>query len=191
LAAPSMILCFALAYCYDKLLMGSGTSKAQTRQIQPQRLSAGSRNRDLIRWRFGNALYCFRPMTAEPGSVFLDRSESGWKSLRFIILLMIAYLVASSVHLALNVRSAEGAATLVSSDSGHYLDFAHRFAVGNFTMDYIREVPHRHNFLALATVDGCARCACRLRLRLFRFLMPLPPTRRGSGQRNFSPAFGC
>jgi 4-amino-4-deoxy-L-arabinose transferase-like glycosyltransferase len=81
------------------------------------------------------------PMTAGPGSVLLDRSESA--SLRFIVLLMIAYLVASSVHLALNVRSAEGAATLVSSDSGHYLDFAHRFAAGNFTMDYIREVPHR------------------------------------------------
>jgi len=62
---------------------------------------------------------------------------------RFIIFLMLVYLVASSVHLILNVGSAEGAAALVSSDSGHYIGFAHRFTAGNFTMDYIKDIPHR------------------------------------------------
>jgi hypothetical protein len=71
------------------------------------------------------------------------------KSHRFIILLIIAYLFASSIHLALTVGSAKGAATLVSSDSGHYIGFAHRFTAGNFTMDYIREVPHRQPLYSL------------------------------------------
>ena len=79
-------------------------------------------------------------MTAGPGSVSLDPPKSA--SLRFIILL-VAYLATGSAHLAFNVRSEERAATLVSSDSALYLEFAHRFAAGNFTMDYIREVPHR------------------------------------------------
>ena len=62
---------------------------------------------------------------------------------RFIILLMAAYLFANSLHVFLNARSAKGAETLVSSDSGQYLAFAQRFLQGNFSMDYIRDVPHR------------------------------------------------
>jgi hypothetical protein len=82
-------------------------------------------------------------MTEGPGSTLLGRSESASFRFRFTILLMLAYFVANSFHLALIVRGAETAATLVSSDSGHYLGFARRFADGNFSMDFIRDIPHR------------------------------------------------
>jgi hypothetical protein len=97
-------------------------------------------------------------MTAEPtrprGTVF----GNGWRQFRFILLLMAAYLIGNSLNLALNVRTAKGAQTLVSSDSGQYLAFADQFLVGNFSMDYLREVPHRQPLypllLAAATKMG-------------------------------------
>jgi hypothetical protein len=68
---------------------------------------------------------------------------NGLSQFRFIIVLMAAYWIGNSLHLALNLRTAKGAETLVSSDSGQYLAFAERFLAGNFSMDYIRHVPHR------------------------------------------------
>jgi Dolichyl-phosphate-mannose-protein mannosyltransferase len=82
-------------------------------------------------------------MTAEPtrprGTVF----GNGLHPSRIILLLMAAYLIGNSLNLALNVRTAKGAQTLVSSDSGQYLAIAQQFLGGNFSMDYLREVPHR------------------------------------------------
>ena len=69
--------------------------------------------------------------------------SKGLSQFRFIILLMAAYFFANSLHVALNVHTAKGAETLVSSDSAQYLGFAQRFLLGNFSMDYIRDVPHR------------------------------------------------
>ena len=69
--------------------------------------------------------------------------ENGWGRFRFILLLMAVYFIGNSLNLALNVRTAKGAATLVSSDSGQYLAIAEQFLGGNFSMDYLREVPHR------------------------------------------------
>ena len=47
---------------------------------------------------------------------------------------------------------------MVSSDSGQYLAFAERFLSGDFSMDYIRNVPHRQPLypllLAAATKIG-------------------------------------
>ncbi|HEY6840507.1 MAG TPA: glycosyltransferase family 39 protein, partial [Chthoniobacterales bacterium] len=86
-------------------------------------------------------------------------AQSKWISqFRFIIVLMTAYFFANSLHVALNVRTAKGAETLVSSDSAQYLAFAQRFLLGNFSMDYIRDVPHRQPLypflLATATKIG-------------------------------------
>ena len=71
---------------------------------------------------------------------------------------MLAYLCANSIHLARNVRTAKGATALVSSDSQNYLDFAQQFLHGNFSMEYIRDIPHRQPlypfFLAAATKLG-------------------------------------
>jgi Dolichyl-phosphate-mannose-protein mannosyltransferase len=69
--------------------------------------------------------------------------ENGWGQIRFVVLLMAVYFIGNSLNLALNVRTAKGAATLVSSDSGQYLAIAEQFRGGNFSMDYLREVPHR------------------------------------------------
>jgi hypothetical protein len=76
-----------------------------------------------------------RPSHGVPGN--------GLSQFRFILFLMAAYFILSSLNLALNVRTAKGAQTLVSSDSGQYLAFAAQFLGGNFSMDYLRDVPHR------------------------------------------------
>src|ERR1700746_139658 len=82
---------------------------------------------------------------------------------RFIILLMSVYFVATSVYLvtnilAMNAHAAAGKGTLVSTDSHQYLDFAQHFLRGDFSMDYIRDVPHRQPLypfaLAVATKIG-------------------------------------
>jgi 4-amino-4-deoxy-L-arabinose transferase-like glycosyltransferase len=84
--------------------------------------------------------------------------RTGWNQFRFILLLMAAYFIGNSLNLALNVRTAKGAQTLVSSDSGQYLAIADQFLGGNFSMDYLREVPHRQPLypllLAAATKLG-------------------------------------
>ncbi len=74
---------------------------------------------------------------------------------RFILLLMAVYFVATSAYLVSNimlmdVHAAAGKETLVSTDSHQYLDFAQRFLKGNYSMDYIRDVPHRQPLYPLA-----------------------------------------
>ena len=97
-------------------------------------------------------------MIAELTNAEQNAHKKGLSQFRFIILLMAAYFFANSLHVALNVRTAKGAETLVSSDSAQYLAFAQRFLLGNFSMDYIRDVPHRQPLypflLATATKIG-------------------------------------
>src|ERR1700730_12491119 len=97
-------------------------------------------------------------MTAELTNAEQPAHRKGLSQCRFIILLMAAYFFANSLHVALNVHTAKGAEALVSSDSGQYLAFAERFLLGNFSMDYIRDVPHRQPLypflLATATKIG-------------------------------------
>jgi Dolichyl-phosphate-mannose-protein mannosyltransferase len=82
---------------------------------------------------------------------------------RFIILLMSVYFVVTCVYLvtnilAMNAHAAAGKETLISTDSHQYLDFAQHFLLGDFSMDYIRDVPHRQPLypfaLAVATRIG-------------------------------------
>jgi len=102
-------------------------------------------------------------MAAEFTNSPQNRHKSGLSQFRFVILLMSAYFVATSVYLvtnilAMNVHAAAGKETLVSTDSQQYLAFAQHFLMGNFSMDYIRDVPHRQPLypfaLAIATKIG-------------------------------------
>ena len=74
--------------------------------------------------------------------------KNGLSQFRFIIWLMAIYFVATSAYLVINIllmdaHATRGKETLVSTDSHQYLDFSQRFLNGNFSMDYIRDVPHR------------------------------------------------
>jgi Dolichyl-phosphate-mannose-protein mannosyltransferase len=92
-----------------------------------------------------------------------NQKKSDLSQFRFIGLLMAVYFVATSVYLVMNIQAmdvhaAQGKETLVSTDSHQYMDFAKRFLNGNFSMDYIRDVPHRQPLypfaLAVATKIG-------------------------------------
>jgi hypothetical protein len=102
-------------------------------------------------------------MPAELTGVSRIPPKNGLSQFRFITLLMSVYFVASSVYLVTNIRAmnahaAAGKETLVSTDSHQYLDFAQHFLTGNFSMDYLRDVPHRQPLypfaLAVATKIG-------------------------------------
>jgi len=102
-------------------------------------------------------------MSTELRNALQNQQKSGLSQFRFIILLMAVYLVVTSVYLVMNimamdVHEAQGKETLVSTDSQQYLGFAQRFLRGNFSMDYIRDVPHRQPVypfaLAVATKIG-------------------------------------
>jgi hypothetical protein len=88
----------------------------------------------------------------------LSVHRNGRSQFLFIILLMAAYCIGNSLNLVLNLGIWKGTEKLVSSDSGQYLAFAERFLSGNFSMDYIRNVPHRQPLypilLAAATKIG-------------------------------------
>jgi hypothetical protein len=94
-------------------------------------------------------------MAAELKNAPQNPRQSGLGQHRFIILLMAVYFVATSAYLVSNIlamdaHAAKGKETLVSTDSLQYLDFAQRFLKGNFSMDYIRDVPHRQPLYPLA-----------------------------------------
>jgi Dolichyl-phosphate-mannose-protein mannosyltransferase len=102
-------------------------------------------------------------MAAEPTNAPKNPHKRGLSQFRLIILLMAVYFVATSAYLVTNIlqmdaHAAAGKETLVSTDSHQYLDFAQRFLNGNFSMDYIRDVPHRQPLypfaLAVATKIG-------------------------------------
>jgi hypothetical protein len=102
-------------------------------------------------------------MAAAPTNAPKNPHKSGLSQFRLIILLMAVYFVATSAYLVTNIlqmdaHAAAGKETLVSTDSHQYLDFAQRFLKGNFSMDYIRDVPHRQPLypfaLAVATKIG-------------------------------------
>ena len=85
----------------------------------------------------------------DPQSQYAKEQQKNLLSqFRFLALLMALYYIVTSVYLVMNilamdVHAAHGKETLVSTDSQHYLRFAHRFLQGNFSMDYFREAPHR------------------------------------------------
>jgi hypothetical protein len=94
-------------------------------------------------------------MAAELTNAPKNPRKNGLSRFRFIILLMAVYFVATSVYLVTNIlamdaHAAAGKETLVSTDSSQYLDFAQRFLKGNFSMDYIHDVPHRQPLYPLA-----------------------------------------
>ena len=94
-------------------------------------------------------------MASELTNAPQGQRKSYLSQFRFISLLMAAYFVATSAYLVMNIRAmdvhaAQGKETLVSTDSHQYLDFAQRFLRGNFSMDYIRDVPHRQPLYPLA-----------------------------------------
>ena len=102
-------------------------------------------------------------MAAEMTNPIQNPQKDGLSQYRFIIGLMAIYFLATSAYLVVNillmdVHAARGKETLVSTDSSQYLDFAQRFLKGNFSMDYIRDVPHRQPLypfaLAVATKIG-------------------------------------
>jgi len=102
-------------------------------------------------------------MVAEPTNAPKNPHKSGLSQFRLITLLMAVYFVATSAYLVTNIlqmdaHAAAGKETLVSTDSQQYLGFAQRFLKGNFSMDYIRDVPHRQPLypfaLAVATKIG-------------------------------------
>ena len=87
-------------------------------------------------------------MAAEMTNPTQNSQKDGLSQYRFIIGLMAIYFLATSAYLVVNIllmdaHAARGKETLVSTDSSQYLDFAQRFLKGNFSMDYIRDVPHR------------------------------------------------
>lgn len=60
-------------------------------------------------------------MTAEMMNAEQNDHKKAPSQFRFIILLMAAYFLANSLHVALNARTAKGAEAFVSSDSARYL----------------------------------------------------------------------
>jgi hypothetical protein len=102
-------------------------------------------------------------MASELTNARQGQKKSDLGQFRFIGLLMAVYFVVTSVYLVMNIwamdlHAAQGKETLVSTDSRQYLAFAQRFLKGNFSMDYIRDVPHRQPLypfaLAVATELG-------------------------------------
>jgi 4-amino-4-deoxy-L-arabinose transferase-like glycosyltransferase len=76
---------------------------------------------------------------AVPGS----RGKFTVKPHRAIVFILIVHLVICLFVLAKNARHPNTSDRLVSSDSVHYVDIAHDFASGNFSMSYVKERPHR------------------------------------------------
>jgi len=102
-------------------------------------------------------------MATELTNALQEQKKSGLTQFRFIALLMALYFIVTSVYLVMNilamdVHAGQGKETLVSTGSQQYLDFSQSFLKGNFTMDYIRDAPHREPLypfaLAVATKIG-------------------------------------
>jgi hypothetical protein len=74
-----------------------------------------------------------------PGS----RGKFTIKPHRTIVFILFAHLVICLFVLAKNANHSNTSDRLVSSDSVHYVDIARDFALGNFSMAYVRERPHR------------------------------------------------
>jgi 4-amino-4-deoxy-L-arabinose transferase-like glycosyltransferase len=61
----------------------------------------------------------------------------------FIAVLLLVHLLICLLVLAKNVSHPDTSERLVSSDSVHYVEIARDFAAGNFSMQYVKERPHR------------------------------------------------
>ncbi len=61
----------------------------------------------------------------------------------FVVLGVAVYLTLTLFTLRSSVNSADGRADLVSGDAGHYLSIADDFSQGDYSMDYVKNWPHR------------------------------------------------
>src|ERR1700736_4952937 len=71
------------------------------------------------------------------------KSNSQRKPHLFIGVLLFLHLAICFLALAKNVSHPKTSHRLVSSDSVHYVDIAHDFSSGDFSMKYVKERPHR------------------------------------------------
>jgi hypothetical protein len=71
------------------------------------------------------------------------KANSSLKSHLFIAALLLVHLVICSLVLAKNVSHPKTSERLVSSDSVHYVEIARAFSSGDFSMQYVKERPHR------------------------------------------------
>ena len=61
----------------------------------------------------------------------------------FIVLVLVIHLAVCFVMLAKNVSHPNTSERLVSSDSVHYVDIARDLSSGDFSMQYVKQRPHR------------------------------------------------
>lgn len=61
----------------------------------------------------------------------------------FVVLGVAAYVAMTLSTLRSSIDSTDGRADLVSGDAGHYLSIADDFSEGNYSMDYVKNWPHR------------------------------------------------
>jgi hypothetical protein len=86
------------------------------------------------------------------------KGKSKTKSHLFIALLLAVHLAICFLVLGKNVSHSNTSERLVSSDSVHYVDIARAFTQGDFSMQYVKERPHRQPLypalLAIAMMLG-------------------------------------
>ena len=71
------------------------------------------------------------------------KGKSKTKSHVFIALLLAVHLAICFLVLGKNVSHSNTSERLVSSDSVHYVEIARAFTQGDFSMQYVKERPHR------------------------------------------------
>src|ERR1700742_2498499 len=71
------------------------------------------------------------------------KSNSIIKSYGFIVLVLLIHLTICFLVLEKNVSHPGTSERLVSSDSVHYVDIARDLASGDFSMQYVKQRPHR------------------------------------------------
>ncbi|MBV8377343.1 MAG: glycosyltransferase family 39 protein [Verrucomicrobia bacterium] len=72
-----------------------------------------------------------------------SKGKSKKKPHLFIAVLLLVHLGICLLVLAKNVSRLDTSERLVSSDSVHYVEIARDFAAGDFSMQYVKERPHR------------------------------------------------
>jgi len=87
-----------------------------------------------------------RPPDAVPSENFL-RSRSTWV---WLALLIVGYLALNTVILLHTVHDPDLALKMESKDSKQYVEIAHDFAKGDFSMSYAKDMPHRQPLYPLA-----------------------------------------
>jgi len=78
-------------------------------------------------------------LVAQPLSATFQRLNRHW----FIAIVMAVHLLICVLVLAKNASQPKTSDRLVSSDSVHYVDIARDFCMGDFSMAYVKDRPHR------------------------------------------------